>query len=109
MNDTKQPECPECERLHAVSSESQKIGEFLEWLTGEKGLTLAEYHTHSDGCYDDDGDRMCGYSSGSLQPVHIPIEKLLAEHFKIDLDKVENERRALLEYLRGHEKDEVAT
>lgn len=105
---SEQPECPECERLHEVAPESQKIGEFLEWLKCHKGLMLAKYHTHSDGCYDDDDDRVCGYRSDDLEPVHNPTEKLLAEYFKIDLDKVENERRALLDYLRGNTQKEVA-
>lgn len=34
------------------------------------------------------------------EPVGISIEKLLAEYFKIDLNKAEEERCAILEYLR---------
>lgn len=77
--------CPECEKLAAVSKESQPIGVFLEWLQGERGIVLAEY--------DDDEE--------DLVPVHIRIENLLAEFFEIDLNKVEEERRALLESIRA--------
>jgi len=33
-------------------------------------------------------------------PVHVVIQKILAEYFKIDLDKVEEERRAVLDDIR---------
>lgn len=36
-----------------------------------------------------------------LHPYHFTIEKLLAEYFEIDLKKVEEEKRALLEELRS--------
>ena len=36
------------------------------------------------------------------------ITKLLAEYFGVDLVKVENERRTILEYLRGKWKDAPA-
>lgn len=81
----KEPECPECEKLTKVSGESQAIGNFLEHLQ-EQGIVLAEWR-----------------GSGSTQSLilnHSSIEYLLAEYFNIDMDKVEKERRALLEYLR---------
>ena len=104
---SEQPECPECERLHEVAPESQKIGEFLEWLRGQKQIMLAQYHAHSKECRASDGDLACGYRRNDLEPVRNPTEKILAEYFKIDLDKVENERRTLLDYLRSNKKDEV--
>jgi hypothetical protein len=76
-----QPACPECERLFAVEDESNKIGEFLDWLdTQEISLGV--------------------WVQGDLQPARIPYEKLLAKYFSIDLGKVEKERRALLNCLR---------
>lgn len=81
------PPCPECDKMLAVQNRSQDIGEFLEWLRGERGLHLAEY--------DDDF-----WEGKFLKPVNIRIEDLLAEFFEIDLNKVEAERRALLESLR---------
>jgi hypothetical protein len=72
----------------AVTDKSQSIGEFLEWLLGEKGMHLARYdEDHFDGEF--------------LMPVNIGIQELLAEYFEIDLNKVEQERRALLENLRS--------
>ena len=98
-----EPECPECERLHEVAPQSQVVGEFLEWLQVEKGFVLGNYHEHSDECDGEDRFRTCGLRSGELFPVRISIEKLLAEFFKIDLTKVENERRALLDHLANRE------
>lgn len=74
---------PECEKMAAVQDKSQTIGEFLDWL-GTK-YTLAEYDE-----YDED----------ELFPVSINIQKLLAEYFEIDLDKVEEEKNDILNEMR---------
>lgn len=79
---------PECEKMHKVAKETAAIGEFLEWLSENKKLTLCEY---IEG-YDDTYDRYI--------PYHYQIEELLAEFFKIDLNKVEKERRQILEDIR---------
>lgn len=76
---------PECERMAAVREKSQAIGEFLEWLREEKGWTIAEEYGNSD----------------RLLPVRYSTEALLAEFFGIDLNKVERERRAILEGCRS--------
>lgn len=75
---------PECEKLLKVSHISQSIGEFIEWLLNERGYVLAEWNENDE-----------------LFPVHPDIEKLLAEYFQIDLNKIENERRAILRALRA--------
>ena len=72
---------PHLNRMVEVHAESQAIGEFLEWL-GKQRIDL------------------CSVISGSGHDRWAPItdgtEKLLARYFDIDLDAVENERRALL-------------
>jgi len=102
-------ETPELEKMSAVKNESQKIGEFLDWLESKKKVALCLRHTHDDGCYlghDDDGNEqmeplpLCGYENGSLMPFFYTINELLAEFFEIDLKKVEEERRALLDAIR---------
>jgi hypothetical protein len=75
-------ETTECEKLRAVAPQSQKIGEFLEWLSEEKGISL---------CTLDRYDR--------YEPHVQRREELLAEYFDIDLDKVEQERRGILDAL----------
>jgi hypothetical protein len=101
---------PELDKIHAVSDDSQKIGEFLEWLQSE-GYSLGKYveHEHDLDCWEWTnlgGRRMkqyvCGYSEGT-NFVRIPlrINDLLAEYFGIDENKAEQERRAILNKLRN--------
>lgn len=68
---------PECEKLASVSDQSQTIGEFLDWL-GTMG-----YHIADDMPY----------------MLNRTIEEWLALYFDIDMDKVEDERRQILEEL----------
>jgi hypothetical protein len=75
---------PECEKMNAVQGDSQKIGAFLDWLQNDLGIVLAEYDNEDDELY----------------RANYTIEKLLARYFDIDLDKVEQERRQMLEELR---------
>lgn len=74
---------PECKKMAAVKNESQAIGSFLDWLEGEDLF-------------------ICNLEKEEYRPIHTTIEKLLAEYFEIDLDKVEEERRQILDELRSH-------
>lgn len=69
---------PECEKMKAISEDSQKIGEFLEWLD-QHSMFVAEYDRRD-----------------FPQPIRLNREQLLAKYFKIDLNKVEKERRSIL-------------
>jgi len=89
---------PECDRLHKIQKQSQIVGGFLEWLD-EKGIALCSIHSHSDSCIDEDG-RHCGLSELDYYPIYRNIQSLLAEFFKIDLDKVEQENQQILEEYR---------
>jgi hypothetical protein len=75
---------PECEKLAAVSDLSQAIGEFIEWAQMQ-GIQLCSW-----------SDRFREFS-----PIHESINNILARHFGIDLVKIEDERRAILESLRS--------
>lgn len=88
----------ECEKMLAVKEKSQAIGEFIVWLREEKGILLAEYHTHDESC---DGGNACGIYSDQPVPWRHNMERLLAEFFGIDLEKVEEEKQAMLEVMRG--------
>lgn len=100
------PPTPECDRMQDVKDKSHAIGEFMDWLREEKGWTVCEEHHHDDDCLervarfedDEEGDvqQICGCLEGQYIPVPIRMEQLLAEFFEIDLDKVEEERQALL-------------
>lgn len=74
---------PECDKMLAIHEDSQKIGEFIEWL-GEQGMEICV------DCMD-----------GEYTPLRKTREQLLAEYFDIDLEKVEQERRKILKSLRN--------
>lgn len=93
---------PECEKMLAVQTLSNAIGNFMEWLQGERKLTLCREITRKeieesvDAGMEDEID----YKAGDLIPDHTGIEALLAEYFDIDLKKVEKEKQAILQHLR---------
>lgn len=78
---------PTLDKMKEVKSESQAIGEFLEWAQGQ-GLHLCEQV------------EVNSWGSQQYMPVSKSIETLLAEHFGIDLKKAEQEKRAILATLR---------
>lgn len=76
------PPTPTLNKMQRVKERSQAIGEFLDIFCRRKGYVLCkDYGNH-------------------YAPVPLSIEKLLAQHFKINLNKVEAERQAILEHLR---------
>ena len=92
------PETPECERMKKVQSQSQAIGDFLDWLQTEEDVTFATYGYREDG-------RKRKRNPNTLYPHHVNIEKTLAKFFDIDLDKVETEKRAILDALHEYHQE----
>jgi len=101
----------ELEKLEVVRDNSQAIGEFLEWIFNTKNYHLAKYLTEEeyerednvyyvDGLYEKNRFKRHEFGKEELIPVSIDIEKLLAEYFKINLTKVEEERREIMENIR---------
>lgn len=80
---TSKAKWPECEKLAEAREESERIGAFLDWLDSQ-GIRLMRWQN-------DDG----WSGSGHVQDRR-SVEQLLADYFKIDLKKVEEERRAIL-------------
>lgn len=72
---------PQLALMAAVQSQSQSIGEFIEWL-GENGMVI---------CKPDNGLRGTRFF-----PILESTEQLLARHFEVDLNAVERERRQAL-------------
>lgn len=81
-----QQDYPEHNKLMAVSDKSQEIGQFVDWLADEKDIQVVKSTT--------DAFITNTYSGTTLVP-------LLAEYFGIDLEKIEAEKRRMLEVLRG--------
>jgi hypothetical protein len=103
------PPAPERDKLCALHGAPQPAGDFLTWLLHSKRLVLCERHEHDNACgapimrrdpilseYRDH----CGIRAGHYYPAAYDLTKLLAEFFHIDLQKLEDEKRALLDYLR---------
>ena len=101
----------ELEKLESVSEKSQAIGEFLEWLFSAKSYHISRYLTDEeyesednvywvDGLYEKEQFKRHEIGKEELIPIYINVEKLLAEFFEIDLKKVEEERRKLLNEIR---------
>lgn len=82
-----EPESPECAKLVMEAPKGRIIGAFMEWLA-DSGYTICEtVETTSWG-------------QNPHVPVRKNIEQLLAAYFEIDLNKVEDERRAIIDYWR---------
>jgi hypothetical protein len=81
---------PELDKQHAVieSGEADTLTRFVDWLRDEKEFVIAEWVKYDE------------YEDTKLTPIHARIEELFAEFFGIDLNKIEQERRAILEELR---------
>jgi len=75
----------EHERLHAVKEQSQRLGEFLDWL-GENGYFVCEF----------------AENYGEYAPTSTRIEQILADYFDVDLDAIEREKREMIAELRGN-------
>ena len=82
---------PELKKISKVAPDSQKIGEFLEWLSGQD-IVLAKWA---------ESDCICGGEPEMLITISTSREQFLANYFGIDLVKAEKERQALLDDIRA--------
>jgi len=82
---------PEHEKLSAIQDKSQIVGEFLDWLQGEKGYSVCSFQEQG---YSVEGSLV---EEGLFKPTCKSIESLLAEFFKIDLKLIEKEKIRMLQ------------
>lgn len=75
---------PEHTKLKQIAHLSQACGEFIDWLEGQ-GISLCRV--------DEDVSR-------HYWPIHTSTTRLLADHFGIDLDQIEVEKRQMIEAMR---------
>lgn len=75
---------PEHDKLKLVVDRSQSIGEFLQWMQSEKKIRFAKWSDEEGGLLDAYVDKL----------------GLLSEFFNIDQQKLEMEKRAILEEFR---------
>jgi len=82
------PETPTLDRRSGVIEESNSIGRFLDWLSGQ-GIRLARY------------EKVEGLRDEWLMPIYEGPSALLHRYFDIDPNAEETELRALLDYQRS--------
>ncbi len=97
---------PEHDKLSAISDKSQAIGEFLDWLM-YGGLDESAHHPgqvrkESFGSIELAFRRHRKYHKEEerdhdLTPLNWPVKHILAAYFEIDSDKIEAEKRAMLD------------
>lgn len=104
-------EMPEHDKLKAVKEKSQACGAFFLWLQQEKKVVFARVgHHHTDDCYDliiqpetlSEGPH-CGQEEDADELVLAqlpPLERLLGEFFKINPDRLAEEKEQLLAAVR---------
>ncbi len=76
---------PEHDKLREAQKYSQKIHEFLEWAQEQHGSSLAHYVREG---------------SSHIVWQQKNTTNLVAEFFEIDLNKLEDEKRAMLDEIR---------
>jgi len=89
----KQPKTPNLDKMVKVTSESNLIGEFVDWMRNERGLKICEWSKEYEGHY----PVYYGYTG---------INRLIAEYYEIEYDEMDNERRRLLEWIRAQQEIE---
>jgi hypothetical protein len=99
---------PECEKMAAIQPKSQAIGAFLEWLGSgeadksgfERPIFLAAYRIVTETSRGELEEDEYYVSDHHIDPIPYTMENMLARFFGIDLEKVEREKRAMLEKIR---------
>ena len=100
------PATPELDKMRVQQDTSQEIGAFIDWLAteaqfgpqggaGRRAAIRAQKLNASPV-------RLCLWDEAldEWRPVGLRIEEMLARYFEIDLNKVEEERRSILEHIR---------
>lgn len=81
----------EVEKMAAAQKDSRKISDFIDWLA-DNGYAICTL-------------QKTGFDGGDFEEVWMhkrkSHEEMLADYFEIDLDKVEEERREILESLQN--------
>ena len=88
----KLPVTPECDKLLEIKEQTQDMGDFIDWMD-VNNWTICSWVEGQDNGY--------AWRESGFAPIKLSTEKLLAQYFEIDLDKVEAEKRELLKYLRS--------
>lgn len=102
---------PEHEKLKGISELSQSCDEFLEWLRDEKGMSLCELVEIENGGMTvaagiisiAKGEEPRIFTEEAWEPTIRPIMEFLAEFFGVNQDRLEMEKRAILDEFRANQ------
>jgi len=89
------PEYPEHEKLDKVKDKSQDLGFFLDWLMND--YTLCIWIESKNSIFGDDEI----YEPSGYYSCKVDIEKILANYFGIDYDKLMDEKEQMFKQLRA--------
>ena len=78
---------PEHDKLRAIQDKSQCVGGFIEWLSTQ-GFVICKSSEN-------------GHGFDEYFPLSMPINTLLAAYFEIDLNRLEDEKCAMLDAQRA--------
>lgn len=84
IENDKNTQYPECERLALVSDKMNSIRYFLHWLANTKEIYLSQYK------------QTVGYDSAASFLYCGGLDELLNEFFELDPNKIEEERRSMI-------------
>lgn len=87
---------PEHEKLKALDGKNETIGEFIEWLQGS-GFQICHIPPEPEDGWEEDVP--ASYKE-NYQPSRFPVSAWIAKFFDIDPEKLESEKRAILDTLR---------
>ena len=82
------PSYPESEKWRYANERAIHTRDFMEWLQGEKNVTLVTDHPELTGDFE-------------YMPLNTSMDDLMMEYHEIDKDKLETERQAMLEAISG--------
>ena len=96
------PDTPNLDKMLEVQSESEILTRFVEWLNQEKGYYICEWYYfdgHRVSCAPIERGSYLEYANyGSY-------DRLFADFFGIDYGEIENERLAVLQFVRDTSKE----
>lgn len=91
---------PEHEKMAKVTADSHRLGEFIDWMEA-KGYLFAQWmEADTYRVRDPESGELKDRSEERLVPVHKTINEWLAAFYEIDLNKIEEEKRQMLDDIR---------
>ncbi len=108
-------EFSEHEKLIVIGDRSQSTGEFLDWAEAQGWHLMTLAMSDCEECEEWGKDENCSYceGTGKVKDTWVPAPgstvTKLADFYDIDLDKIEQEKRQMLEELQEMQEEGTLT